>query len=335
MILDIVTTCGDPGLANVLAIMKRILSVIQIFGPLLAIISLIVIFIKLITNPDGKNYNKLIKNCLLALVIMFMVPTLVNVVMRLMDDRFVLSDCWNNAEKFEIKGEAEFVEKEKEKDDKVNIIIDPDDYEDGNARTDNSSSSSSDTSSSSSSSSSTNSGNKTEDFLASLRRMSNVVVSEGNVGKKWKYSNKNNKNTFEIADSSTNSTNCALYVVWGLVDIGILDSGDRFYKAKANTIKYRGDAYNKMQEKMKFISGNGKTAKTLINNGTLKAGDIVLWNNQQHTNVYAGNGKWYDAGRQTGINGSGSSNNYKFKTLGPVKISYYMSTGVWKILRIK
>lgn len=90
-----------------------------------------------------------------------------------------------------------------------------------------------------------------------------------------------------------------------------------------------------MQNKMEYISGNGKSARTLINNGTLKAGDIVLWNNAQHTNVYAGNNKWYDAGRQSGINGSGTSDNYKFKTLGPVKISYYMDASVWKILRIK
>ena len=114
-----------------------------------------------------------------------------------------------------------------------------------------------------------------------------------------------------------------------------MDSGDRFYKHKTNTIKYSGDAKTKLQSKMLYINGNGKTAKTLINNGTLKAGDIVLWYNQQHTNVYAGNNKWYDAGRQTGINGSGSSSNYKFNTLGPVKISYYMNGKVWKILRIK
>ena len=98
-------------------------------------------------------------------------------------------------------------------------------------------------------------------FLNSLDKMSNVVVSEYNVGKPWKYSNKNTKNTFDKADSSTNSTNCALYAVWGLIDIGILDSGDRFYKAKANEIKYSKNAKTKMQNKMEYISGNGKSAE--------------------------------------------------------------------------
>ena len=253
--------------------------------------------------------------------------------MLLLDDKFVLSSCWNNAEKFQTKDKVNYVEDKEDNREIVNIITNPDDYEGSDGKTE---SNESDNSSSSSSTSNTStSDNKTEQFLQSLNRMSNVVVSEANVGKPWKYSNKNNKNTFDIADSKTNSTNCALYVSWGLVDIGILDSGDRFYKTKANSIKYIGNARTKMESKMEFISGNGKTAKSLINEGTLKAGDIVLWYNQQHTNVYAGNNKWYDAGRQTGINGSGSSSNYKFKTLGPVKISYYMNTGVWKILRIK
>ena len=39
--------------------------------------------------------------------------------------------------------------------------------------------------------------------------MSKEVKQEGN----WKYSNSNTRNTFEKADSSTNSTNCALSIV--------------------------------------------------------------------------------------------------------------------------
>lgn len=327
MVLDLVNTCSDAGLANVLAILKRLLDFLQLFGPIVAIISLVIIFIKLMSNPDNKKLKGNIKNCLLALAIMFLVPTFVNIVMGLLDDRFELSACWNKAESFEIKNEAEFIE---DNDGRVTdgLLVDPSDYESGDAR------SNSDDDSSNNNNNSSNSAD-VDSFLKSLDHMSNVVTSEANVGKPWKYSNKNNKNTFEKADSTVNSTNCALYVVWGLVDIGILDSGDRFYKHKSDTIKYARNAKSKLESKMQYIDGKGKTAKTLINNGTLKAGDIVLWKNQQHTNVYAGNNKWYDAGRQKGINGSGSSNNYKFKTLGPVKISYYMNTKVWKILRIK
>lgn len=47
--------CDDPGLANLLAITKRLLTLIQIIGPILCIIGLIIIFIQLISNPEEKN----------------------------------------------------------------------------------------------------------------------------------------------------------------------------------------------------------------------------------------------------------------------------------------
>ena len=72
----------------------------------------------------------------------------------------------------------------------------------------------------------------------------------------------------------------------------------------------------------------------IIDNGTLEPGDIVLWYNQGHTNAYAGNYLWYDMGRNyTG--GYGTHDNYHYKTWGPIKIDYYESAVVWRILRIK
>lgn len=57
------------------------------------------------------------------------------------------------------------------------------------------------------------------------------------------------------------------------------------------------------------------------------AGNIVLWSRAQHTNVYAG--------RQGGHNGSTKNSTFYFTTLGPVKLSSWENSTVWKILRIK
>ncbi len=176
-------------------------------------------------------------------------------------------------------------------------------------------------------------------YLDSLEEMSKKVQEDAKNGNKWLYSNDNTKNNFNEADKSTKATNCALYAVWGLIDIGILDNGDRFYKAYQNGenyISYTSGTEKKIKEKMQFIETDNKTAKQLIKDGTLKAGDIVLWYDHQHTNVYAGDNKWYDAGRRFDINGSGTMNNFHFSTLGPFDIeSYWYGEGVWKILRIK
>lgn len=117
--------CDDPGLANLLAITKRLLTLIQIIGPILCIIGLIIIFIQLISNPEEKKLKGKFKNCAIALVMLFMIPTIVDVAMRLCDDSFKVSSCWVNAEGD--TGGAEYIESEKEK--KKGFLVDPSEYE--------------------------------------------------------------------------------------------------------------------------------------------------------------------------------------------------------------
>ena len=177
-------------------------------------------------------------------------------------------------------------------------------------------------------------------FLNSLNKISVQVETDAKKRKKWLYLNQNTRNTFEQAKKKGRITNCALYVDWALIDIGVMKAGERFYKGwntcgNKDCIKYRNTSQKKLGEYLKFIDAKGKKASTLIKSGDLVAGDIVLWKGHQHTNVYAGNNRWYDAGRQTNIVGSYSSSNFYFKTLGPVRLSTWMNTPVWKILRIK
>lgn len=296
----------------------------QIIAPILLIISLVLHFTKAMMNPEDKKIKAKIKNCLIAAVILFILPVIINLTMLLVNDNFSLANCWNNLENVALE-HSNYIEQNE--DQKKDFLTNPDDYDEGSAG---------DTEDSSNE---TIGGTATvEAFLNSLSTMSHKVIQDKNNGNKWTYSNSNTRNTFSQADSSTKSTNCALYIVWGLIDVGVLDSGDRFYKAYRNSnnfISYRNDAKEKMQEKMYYIDGENKTASSLISSGDLQAGDVVLWYNQQHTNVYAGNGKWYDAGRQSGSNGSGPNDNFKFTTLGPVEISSLMNARVWQILRIK
>ena len=66
-------------------------------------------------------------------------------------------------------------------------------------------------------------------------------------------------------------------------------------------------------------------------------GDIVLWNTQ-HTDVYAGNNKFYDAGRRGSINGcyyNPKKPNCKFKSFGPGYNKDLYNYRVWKLLRLK
>ena len=80
-ILDMVSTCGNPALANLFYIAQRFITVIQIIAPILAIIALGINLTKSVINPEDKKNFSMYKNWLIALVMVFAIPTLVNATM--------------------------------------------------------------------------------------------------------------------------------------------------------------------------------------------------------------------------------------------------------------
>lgn len=94
--LAIETTCSDPALAAILLVVKNILGLLQIIGPLAAIVSIVWQFVKLTANPDDKKGLSKIRNSAIALVVLFMIPVVTNAAFALLDDSLVISDCWNN-----------------------------------------------------------------------------------------------------------------------------------------------------------------------------------------------------------------------------------------------
>lgn len=175
---------------------------------------------------------------------------------------------------------------------------------------------------------------KTEEFLSVLSDYSSYAKKHKNDGP-FKYYNSGEPKTFKEAQkkSSKRRTNCAMMVTWALKDVNVIGYNDKFWCKGGGKIAYKGNAAKNMKNNMTFISGKGKTAGTLIKNGTIKKGDIICWN-FRHTNVYAGSSTWYDAGRWGSINGP-SCTGCSFKTFGPVKISSLMGRKVDKIIRIK
>ena len=69
---------------------------IQIIGPLCFLVALIIHLVQLMSNPDDKKLSKKIFNSFVAIIILFFVPVLVNFVMKIMDNSFSLSSCWNS-----------------------------------------------------------------------------------------------------------------------------------------------------------------------------------------------------------------------------------------------
>lgn len=100
-------TCNDVSLNRILYIVKNVLNVIDIITPIVLIIMLSIHFTRATLNPDDKKKNKRFINSIIALVVIFMLPVLVNVTMHLVGEKTVISSCWINATKPENPLEAE------------------------------------------------------------------------------------------------------------------------------------------------------------------------------------------------------------------------------------
>lgn len=246
---NISRVCSDPALASIISLVKKAMNIIWIFGPILAIIGAIIALVKLLTNPDEKKYKSLFKNMIIALFLLFFIPTIVNAVMLLFDDTFEISACWNTAEeinKITSQGSSYI---DSVDDDRESILSDPKDYTVG----DNNSASGT-SNSSNSSSSSTNKSISKVIFVGDSRTVG-MQQSVGNQGKNDVWSCKSAmgldwmKNTGIPNIDSQVTSGSALVILMGVNDLYHVDSYINYINGLVSSVKSRG-------AKMYFVSVN-------------------------------------------------------------------------------
>ena len=103
-ILATADACSDYALANILSLTQLAFNIICIAVPIILIISLVITLIKVITDPDQKHFIRKIISQIAAAIIVFLLPTLVNLIMAwLPDGGMNIGSCWQAAR--EAKGE--------------------------------------------------------------------------------------------------------------------------------------------------------------------------------------------------------------------------------------
>ena len=135
MFLKIVGTCNDYAIVSLVSILKNILKLVQIIGPILLGIALVVILTKLVTNPDDKKLFKKLRNSIIALLFVFAVPIIVNAFIHMLDDSVEFTTCWNYDD-VEVKLDSKYINTHTG--DKSKIYNDPNDYEKGDEKKDTS-----------------------------------------------------------------------------------------------------------------------------------------------------------------------------------------------------
>ena len=154
-LFQILVSCSSPELAVIMGAVKKILNLIQICGPILLICSIVYTFIRLMQNPENKKMFARIKNSALALVIIFFIPLLVDVVMKMTDSSFQVSACWN--ENTSVSLSPSYIQTNGDSNNRKNPLGDSSNYEKGTPKP--SSSTSTGTGNSSNGGNSSSSGN--------------------------------------------------------------------------------------------------------------------------------------------------------------------------------
>ena len=127
-ILDIASNCNNYAIVSLFVIAKKMFTIIQILAPILAIIGLGINLVKSVIDPDNKKNFSQYKNWLLALVIVFAIPTIINATMGILGENYSITSCWNNAEQIYKPGNSKYNDGiEGERPGAVNI--NPSDYE--------------------------------------------------------------------------------------------------------------------------------------------------------------------------------------------------------------
>ena len=180
---------------------------------------------------------------------------------------------------------------------------------------------------------------KAQQFLSILEKISNQVKADKAAGIRWGYSNSSSlaPSTWEKAYSASRSKgisycNCALLPRWALREMGVINSKN-FWGLVGGGIQFRGDVKEQLLKHCEIIKVY-KTPNQLLKEGNLLPGDICTYVEYQHTNVYAGDGKFYDSGRNGSIGGY-QNGTFIFNSFGPAATVSMSNTTIGYIIRFK
>ena len=127
MLLDITVYCSDPGLGIILQILKKFFIIIEVIAPIVLIVSLCIVFSRMVMDPENKKLLKNVQNAIFFCVIIFLLPVLLNITMSIMGNNYILSECWNNA--YISKGSSKYIAKKTDDSKKpTSVYVDPKNY---------------------------------------------------------------------------------------------------------------------------------------------------------------------------------------------------------------
>lgn len=142
-------------------------------------------------------------------------------------------------------------------------------------------------------------GTSSSSILSQCAKFQTQLNTDIKKGIKWTRSTKadNLAEDWSRAKTQKHTSNALLFIRWALREAGLLSKmSGRFNPSTNGDITFTGTAKDELGKQFDIISVKSKTVNQMVASGDLKPGDIVSYVSFNHMNIYAGNGKWYDAG---------------------------------------
>ena len=128
--------CSNESIYIILVVFNKIMSIIQIIGPILVLLMLSIAFFRLLVNPEDKKIKKSIKNMFISLLVVFFIPMLVGTTIYLVSTNSSCleeEDIININEGYKFFQNVEYIELDNGKK-RSSVIPDPRDYEAGDEK---------------------------------------------------------------------------------------------------------------------------------------------------------------------------------------------------------
>lgn len=91
------TCCTDYGLVGILSITRKIFGLIQFAVPIVLIVAGTIQFVQLSINPELKDGQRKVLNKVIAAVIIFLLPMIVDVIISTSSSNFSVLSCWQQS----------------------------------------------------------------------------------------------------------------------------------------------------------------------------------------------------------------------------------------------
>lgn len=91
--------CGNPGMASLFDITRKIFEVIQIVAPMVLLIAGTIQFTQLTINPEMKDGFRRVLNKFMAAFFIFFIPFLVDAVLNVVPGNVDVAACWQQAKR--------------------------------------------------------------------------------------------------------------------------------------------------------------------------------------------------------------------------------------------